>query len=1067
MKNNAVTSFFIERPIFSTVLSLIAVLAGLFSLGSLPIAQYPDITPPTVMVSASYPGAEPSLIATTVGAPIEEAINGVEDMIYMSSTSSEGSYSLTVTFKVGTDIDIASINVQNKLNSTLNTLPSQVIQQGVTVTKAASNVLLILNLISKDSIYNSLYLSNYAELNLINDLARVDGVGQVNSFGAGNYSIRVWMDPEVLRIRKVSASDIYQAISEQNINATAGAVGQPPISSKIMFQYTLSTGGLISDVDGFKNIIVQSSETGEMLRLGEVATVELGSESYAQNATYREENTCLIAISQLPGANAIKVANASIEKMNELAKYLPEGVSYTVTLNTTNFITDSIKEVIKTFFETLLLVIIVILFFLQNWRAVIIPSITIPVSLIATFAVMMMLGFTINLLTLFGLILSIAIVVDDAIVVVENSYRLMEKEGKDVKSAVEQAISELIGPIIAIDLSMLAVFVPTSFISGITGQLIKQFALTIAASTIISGFVSITLTPALCALFLKLEPPSKFILFKLFNKGFDKVKMIYDKTMSFLLSHVWMAFAIFIIVCGLGLLKFTKLPTTFIPTEDQGYCMAVVQLPNAATLDRTEEVLKKVADLYLKDNPIVDTYSIISGYSMMSGSGGNEGTIWIILKNWSERTKKGQSAMDLVKKINEEAYFAVPEAVVYAMNPPAIPGLGSSSGLTLELQDINNYGYFQLYEAYEELVKNINEAPSLLNINSFYNPNVPQYYINIDREKVRMLGLTFSQVAKTLSYYLGSSYVNDYIDFGRVYQVIMAGSGISRATIEDIKRISITNSNGEMVPLSSVLSFEYQMAPSIIDRYNLYTSAQLNIDIKEGSSSGTAIKQTEDLVFKTLGKNFGYSWTDTAYQEIQSGSSMATVLILAFFMIILVLAAQYESWTNPFAVILSVGFAILGITIGCLVWKLPISIYSQIGLILLIALSAKNAILIIAFARDNRFTGMSIRESALQAGNVRLRPILMTSLAFVFGVSPLMFATGAGAESRISLGVAVVFGMAVNGIFGTLFIPNFFELMQKIEENFLQKPKWNRLKKGFAEKKQNENANDSNEDNIV
>ena len=619
-------------------------------------------------------------------------------------------------------------------------------------------MLLIFSLLSTESIYDNLYLANYAQLNLVNELARVHGVGQVNSFGAGNYSIRVWMDPNVLRIRGVSAEDVYNAIADQNISSTPGSLGAPPVSDKIMFQYILSASGLLTDVAGFEDIIVRSSETGEFLRLGDIAKIELGSESYSQQSTFKGENTALIAISQLPGANALTVAKASIAKMEELAKYLPESVYYDLTLNTTNFITDSIKEVIKTFFITLALVILVIVFFLQNWRAVIIPSITIPVSLIATFAVMMLLGFTINLLTLFGLILSIAIVVDDAIVVVENSYRLMEEEKKDVKTAVEEAIGELIGPIIAIDLSMLAVFVPTSFVSGITGELIKQFALTIAASTIISGFVSITLTPALCALFLKVEPPSNFFMFRWFRGLMEKVRQFYAKTMSFLLDHVWLAFAIVFLVCGLGIYRFTKLPTTFIPTEDQGYCMIVVQLPNASSLDRTNEVLLEVCDKYLKDNPAVAQYLTIAGYSMMGGNSSNQGSIWVILKNWDERTKKGESAMDIVAAINSEAYFGVPEATVYAINPPGIPGLGTTSGLTLELQDINSYGNQALYNAYLELAEEVKEAPALLDFNSFYNPDVPQYHIKVDRDKIRMLGLTFNQVTNTLANYLGTAY---------------------------------------------------------------------------------------------------------------------------------------------------------------------------------------------------------------------------------------------------------------------------------------------------------------------
>ncbi|MEG1615544.1 MAG: efflux RND transporter permease subunit [Bacteroidales bacterium] len=1053
MKNSSFTRFFIERPIFSTVLSLLAVLAGIFSLRSLPIAQYPDITPPTVIVSATYPGADPNLVATTIGAPIEEAINGVEGMLYMSSSSSQGSYSLTITFDVGTDIDMAAIFVQNKLNTVLNTLPASVIKQGVTVKKSSSNMLVFFGMTAKDSMYDNLYLSNYASLNVVNELARVSGVGQVQVMGAGNYSIRIWMDPEILRIRKVSASDIYTAIANQNMSSTAGSVGNPPNDNDVMFEYTLVTKGQLTDVEQFKNIIVTSTQTGEYLRLKDVARVELGSINYNMIATYMGEQTAFIAVNQLPGANALDVAKGVLSKMEDLSVYFPEGVSYLVNLNTTDFITDSIKEVIRTFFETLLIVMIVIMFFLQNWRAVLIPAITIPVSLIATFAIMAILGFSINLLTLFGLILSIAIVVDDAIVVVENAVRIMEEEKKDVKLAVEEAITELVGPIIAIDLCMLAVFVPTSFIPGITGELIKQFALTIAASTIISGFVSLTLTPALCALFLKVEPPSKFFLFRWFNTGYEKVRVVYDKAMTYLLSHVYIAMGIFVVAAGLALWKYTKLPTTFLPTEDQGYFMVMVQLPNAASLERTQEVLLDISNKMIKTMPEVEMYNTIAGFSMMGGGGSNSGTIWVILKNWSERKGKGSSAMALVQKINEEAYMGVPEATVYAMSPPSIPGLGSVGGLTLELQDRNNLGTQALYEAYLTLLNTAKEEPAVASLNSFYNPDVPQYLVNIDRDKIRMMGLTYQQVASTMAYYLGTAYVNDYVDFGRVYQVTLGGESSSRATVEDILKLSIENNKGEMVPLSSFVSFDYQTAPSSISRYNLYSSAQVNINVASDASSGTAMKQMESLINKQLGTNYGYQWTGTAYQEMQSGSSMGMIFLLAFLVVFLVLAAQYESWTSPIAVILSVPFAVLGIVLGCLAWGLPVSVYTQIGLILLIALSAKNSILIVAFARQNRMMGVPVRQASLDGGNVRLRPILMTSLAFVFGVMPLMFASGAGAESRISLGVAVVFGMAINGIFGTLFVPNFYELMQNIEENVLQKSKWNRLKAKFAAEK--------------
>lgn len=1042
-----VARFFIKRPVFSIVLSILAVIAGLFTLKQLPVAQYPDITPPTVKVSAVYPGADPQLIATTIGAPIEGAVNGVEGMIYMSSTSTQGSYSLTITFAVGTDIDMATIHVQNKLNTITSTLPAAVQQQGVTVEKASTNMLVILALLSDIPQYNDLYLTNYANLNLVDPLTRVDGVGDVMLFGSSKYSIRIWMDPEKLRIRQVSASDIYNAVASQNMQSTAGAVGQAPTDSQTAFEYTLIAPGQLTSISEFEDIIVRSTETGEFLRLGDVAEIELGSQTYTTGSSFNGEPCAMIAISQTPGANAMNVADGVMDKMEELSVYLPEGVRYEEALNTTDFIKDSIKEVVVTFFETLLLVMAVILLFLQNWKAVLIPAVTIPVSLIATFAIMGLLGFSLNLLTLFGLILSIAIVVDDAIVVVENADRILEEDAAagrnaDVNRAVEMAVGELIGPIISIDLCMLAVFIPSSFISGITGQLIRQFALTIAASTVISGFVSITLTPTLCSLLLKPKHPKqetdkkerKNIVFRTFDRGYNWVATRYDGLMKRMLDKPAIAMLIFLALAIPSLILFTRHPTTFLPAEDQGYFMVMVQLPDASSSVRTQETMNDLAKRYIATLPGIESYVEVSGFSMMGGASNNSGMIWVVLKPWNERKGKGLSAESLVDRINSEAYLGIPGASVYAVNPPPIEGLGVSGGLTLELQDHNNLGARPLYEAYLALLENIDEAPAILRMNSFYSPDVPQYRLNIDRSRLRLLGLTYEQVAHTLAYYLGTAYVNDYVEFGRVWQVIIGGEISSRANLDDMLQISIVNNEGQAVPLSSFVTFDYETAPAALTRYNMYNSATVDISLKEGASSGNAIRQTEELFDKQLGTSFSYQWTGTALQELESGASLIIIYILAFILVYLVLAAQYESWTASIAVLLSVPLAITGIVIGCILWKLPISVYTQIGLILLIALSAKNAILIVTFSREARKKGSPIKQAALDGGNIRLRPVLMTSLAFVLGVMPLLFASGAGAASRVSLGVAVVFGMAANGIFGTLFVPNFYELMQRLEE---------------------------------
>jgi hydrophobe/amphiphile efflux-1 (HAE1) family protein len=1042
--------FFIERPVLSIVLSILAVIAGLFTLHGLPIAQYPDITPPTVQVSTSYPGADPQLVATTVGAPIEAAINGVEGMLYMSSKSTQGSYALTITFAVGTDVDMATIHVQNKLNTVTSTLPESVQEQGITVQKASTDILVIFSLLSeKDATYDDLFLANYATLNLVDPLARVDGVGEVQLFGSGKYSIRVWMDPEVLRIRRVSAADVYQAIAAQNLQSTAGAVGQAPISVPVAFEYTLTVAGELTSAAQFADIIVRSTETGEYLRLGDIAQIELGSQSYATSSSYTGAPCALLAISQTPGANALDVADAVAQRMAELATYFPDGISYVEALNTTEFIRDSIREVGVTFVETLLLVMLVILLFLQSWKAVLIPVVTIPVSLIATFTLMGLLGFSLNLLTLFGLILAIAIVVDDAIVVVENADRILDEEWRagregNVKHAVEVAVSELIGPIISIDLCMLAVFVPAAFISGITGELIRQFALTIAASTIISGFVSITLTPTLCALLLNpktareaegdLRP--KFFIYRWFDQGYGAVARVYDRVVRRLLMRPVLAVLLFLMLAVPALWLFARYPTSFLPTEDQGYLMVMVQLPDGATTDRTEEVMNRLSREYIATLPGVESYVEVTGFSMMGGATNNSGMIWVVLKPWSQRTASDEHAEALVSRINSECYLGVPEAMVYAVNPPAIQGLGTTGGLSLELQDVNSLGSEALYAAYQTLEEHRDEVPGVERMNSFFSPNVPQYQLHIDRSRIRMLGLTYEQVAHTLSYYLGTAYVNDYIEFGRVWKVMVGGETSARATTDDVLRISIVNDRGESVPLASFVTFEYATAPASYTRYNMYPSASVDLTLDAHASSGSAIRDTERMIARQLGSTFGFAWTGSALQEIEAGSSLVIIYVLAFLLVYLVLAAWYESWTASIAVLLSVPMAIIGVLVGCALWGLTVSVYTQIGLLLLIALSAKNAILIVEFSRDARKKGTPILRSALDGGNIRLRPVLMTSLAFVLGVMPLMFASGAGAAGRVSLGVAVVFGMAACSVLGTVLVPNFYAWMQRLEELF-------------------------------
>lgn len=1036
------SKFFIDRPIFATVLALIIVVAGLVSINILPVAQFPDITPPTVQVSAVYPGANAETVAQTVGLPIEQQVNGVDGMLYMSSnSSSSGAYSLTITFKVGTDIDMATVMVQNRVSIAQSSLPEPVVVQGITVQKQSSNIVMFLTLSSNDSLYNGLYLSNFAQLNLADQLTRVPGVGAVNVMGAGNYSMRIWLDPEAMRIRGITAGQVYEAIQSQNAEVSAGYVGRPiGQSNNNAYQYTLNVQGRLTSPDEFGNIIIRTEAGGKILRLKDIARVDLGSASYSVVSRLRGKPTAAVAIYQQPGSNSLDVSKGVKAKMEQLAQNFPEGVSYNVTLDTTNVINASIHEVLITFLETTLLVILVIFLFLQNWRAVIIPCITIPVSLIGTLAIMAALGFSINTLTLFGLILAVAIVVDDAIVVVENSSRLLDTGQYTAKEAVTKAMGEITGPIVGVVLVLLAVFIPTTLVGGISGQLYKQFALTIAASTVLSGINSLTLTPALCALFLERSKPSNFFIYKRFNKAYDKTQGVYDKVVGWLLNRPAMALASYALFTALALFLFMKWPSTFIPEEDDGYFIAVVQLPPASSLERTQAVGNQINQI-LDQYPEVENYIGISGFSLMGGGEqSNSGTYFVILKDWAKRKGKEHTAAAIVNRFNEMAY-GIQEAQVFAMVPPAIPGLGASGGLQLQLEDQKNLGPTEMQRAVETLLANYHTQPALISLSSMYQANVPQYFLNIDRDKVQLMGIDLSNVFATLSYYMGAAYVNDYVQFGRIYQVKIEARDQAQKVIDDVLKLSVLNASGEMVPFSSFTKVEEQLGMDQINRYNMYSTAALTCIVSPVSSSSEGIAQMETLIKEQLGNSFGYEWTSVAYQETQAGSTTTIVLIMALIVAFLVLAAQYESWTSPIAAVMGLPVALLGAMIGCFVMGTPVSIYTQIGIILLVALSAKNGILIVEFARDFRTQGNSIREAAAEAGHVRLRPILMTSFAFVLGVMPLLFATGAGANSRVALGAAVVFGMALNTLLATIYIPNFYELMQKLQENVLSRKK--------------------------
>lgn len=1033
------SKFFIDRPIFATVLAVLMVLAGAMTVFTLPIAQYPDITPPTVMVSASYPGADAQTVAQSVAEPIEQQVNGIEGMMYMSSNcGSDGSYSLTITFENGTDLDEAAVEVQNRIHEAEAQLPTVVKEEGLSINKNSSNQVLFLSLQAEEGTgYDALYLTNYAQLHILDPLSRVDGVGGVGAFGGGEYSMRIWLNPELMRARGLTPADVESAIESQNMEVSAGSVGDAH-SGKTDFQYTLVSQGRLSDVAQFADIVLRADQSG-IVRLKDVASVELGSETYSQIARLNDRQVALIGVEQYPGANALDVADGALAEMEELSQYFPEGVTYKVVQNATDFVRSSLEDLLTTFLLTTLIVMVVIMIFLQNWRAVIIPMITIPVSLIATFAVMKLIGFSLNTLTLFGLVLAIAIVVDDAIVVVEDCSRILDKGVLNSKQAAIKAMQELTGPVVGEVLVLMSVFIPTAFISGITGQLYKQFALTIAVSTAFSGFNALTLTPALCALFLTPRKPAKFFIFVWFNKFWSGCEKVYERIISGMLKRPFVWMGVFLILAGIGAWGYVVWPSSYIPEEDMGYYMTSIELPVNASMERTEKVVNALSARIREEVPGVKDVMSITGFSFLAnGSGSNLAILMIELEPWSKRGSK-ESVEHLMAKTDEIGARDFPEAMIFSVNPPAIPGLGISGGLQMQILDINDLGPTEMQKALQAIKDAAASDKRIASVTSMYQGEVPQYRLTVNRDRVASLGLNLSDVYSVISSYLGSSYVDDFTIFGRSFQVIVKGDAESTRTIEDLRRLTVRNTAGEMVPIESFTSVTPVMGQSSVSRYNMYTTASLTANAAHNVSSSEAIKAMEEIVHEALGDNYSYAWTGEAYQETKAHTTITFVFAFAVIMTLLVLAAQYESWTDPLAVVLSMPVAIMGTVLGCLCMNQDISIYTQIGLILLLGMSAKNAILIVEYAMDFRKAGVPIVKAAHDAGVIRFRPIMMTACAFVFGVMPMLFATGAGANSRKALGAAVVFGMALNGLIGTVFVPVFWELLQRFNEKYLAK----------------------------
>ncbi len=1028
------SKFFINHPIFSAVGAIIIVIAGLITLFGMPIAQYPKITPPTIMVSAFYPGASATTIAETIGIPIEEQVNGIEGMLYMSSQSSNnGSYSLTVTFEVGTDPDLASLFVQNRVAIAEPQLPEEVKRIGVTTTKMATSMALMITLTSPDNTFDSLFLSNYASLHITNELKRVKGVGNVVIFGLGDYSMRIWLDPAKLKARGLTVQDVILSIEEQNIQIAAGQIGQSPAPKGQSFQYSINAMGRLSDAEQFEKIIIKTSE-GRITYLKDIAKIELGSESYDVFAQINGKSTVMIAVNPSPGANALNVATGIREKIKELSKTFPKGLDYQVPFDTSDFIQTSIDDVFMTLLIATILVFVVIFIFLQEVRATIIPAITIPVSLIGTFAVMSALGFSINMLTLFGLILAIGIVVDDAIIVVENASRHILEDGLSAKDATIRAMKEVSGPIYATTFVLLSVFIPTAFIGGVTGQLYKQFALTIAASTCFSALTALTLSPALCALVLKPKVGKKNFFFRGFNSGFSKTGNFYHNIVSSLVRRSTVMMILYFAIAGATLWGFSKIPTGFIPSEDQGYVIACIQLPNAASLERTAEVVSKLNEP-IKNTPGVQSWMNIVGYSLFDGSSApNSATIFIMFENWSKRTSSKLSQDAILANLNG-IFYGLQDATGFAFAPPPISGLGVASGFNLMLQDKGNVGLSALQATAYELVADGNAQSGLDGLSTTINNNIPQLFLDIDRVKAKVMGVSLTSIFQTLQALLGAEYVNDFNKFGRTFQVKIQAGKEFRYDEKDIGKLYVRSMSGKMIPLSTLVTVKKVFGPQIITRYNLYPAASINGNAGPGYSSGEAIDLMENMANHKLNESYGYEWTGMAFQEKEAGSATFLIFALAIVFVFLILAALFESFTIPLGVIFSVPIAILGVTLSLIFRGMDDNIYTQIGIVLLIALACKNAILIIEFAKTNHENGKSIIDAACHAAKTRFRPILMTSFAFILGVLPLVIAKGAGASGRQALGTAVFGGMLAATILAIFFIPVFYVFLQKMIEH--------------------------------
>ena len=1029
--------FFIERPVLSNTLAFLIILVGALALASLPVSQYPNVVPPTVSVTATYPGASARTVMDTIALPVEQQVNGVDHMIYMQSTSaSDGSYSLVVTFDIGTDPDMAQVLVQNRVSLASAQLPSAVSTQGLNVQKKQTSILQFINLYSPEGRYDNLFLANYATINLQNELARVPGVGNVTVLGSGSYAMRIWLDPGRLQTYGLTPSDVTSAIQQQSNEVTAGLVGAPPTPDTVNFQYVLNVTGRFSEAAEFENIVVKtaSGEGGRIVRIRDIGRIELGAASYGQTATLNGKPSAAIAVSQLSGANALTVAEGVKSKMDELSKSFPSGLAYKVSFDSTKFITASVHEVYETLVIAAGLVLIVILAFLQDWRAMLVPATTVPVTIIGAFAAMSLLGFTVNTTSLFALVLAIGIVVDDAIVIVEGVARHLDG-GMSSREAAVKAMSELFGPVIGITLVLMAVFLPAATLSGLTGKMYQQFALVIAATAVISAINAVTLKPTQCALWLRrsVPPQERNVLARSFNAVYERAETLYTALISRIVAFSVPVALLGIALIGAAFYTLSTVPTGFLPDEDQGYFVVSLKLPDAASAHRTETAVAEAVKL-VQAVPGVEDVIAVSGISPLDNNATlyNAGMLYVVLKPWDDR-KTGDLAIGSIVSKARAALDGMESATALIMLPPPIQGIGNASGFTMMVQIKDGSSDFvALQNAADQLAANASTQSGLAHVAPNFKGAVKQFRLVVDRTKAEAIGITVGQVFSALETYMGSTYVNQFTKYNYVFKVYVQADAAFRLQPDDILKLKVKGADGRMVPLGTVAAIKDEVGPPLITLYNLYPAASITGSPATGFSSGEAMSLMSEVAAKSLPPGMGTAWTSMSYQEQIVGNQIYRVFLIALVLVYFILAGQYESWLQPLAVILAVPLALLGTVLALNATGMPNNLYTQIGIVLLIALAAKNAILVVEYAREKRSEGMEITEAAIEAARLRLRPILMTSFAFIFGMLPLVFASGAGAGARASIGLAVVSGMLASTFLAVLFVPPFFVVLERL-----------------------------------